>query len=264
MVAKMFESIRELLDHSPMIHNMVKREIRGRYKGSALGFLWNFITPIMQIIVYILVFSIVFRVDIDNYYMYIITGMVPWIFFSDSLIYGSGSIVDNYQLVNKIYFPRSVLPLSVVLSKLVNMLISFGFTFVIIAVTGYGVSWTALLTLVPAIILLFFFTMGLAYILAGLDPYLRDIQYIVNVLMMLLIWMAPLMYTHEQFDNQFFNLILTLNPFTYFCDIFHGILYSKIVPDLMTWVVTSGLSVASIVVGWMAFNKLERDFAEVL
>ena len=99
MIAKMFESVRELLDHSPMIHNMVKREIRGRYKGSALGFLWNFITPIMQIIVYILVFSIVFRVDIDNYYMYIITGMVPWIFFSDSLIYGSGSIVDNYQLV---------------------------------------------------------------------------------------------------------------------------------------------------------------------
>lgn len=264
MNTEMFESVRELLDRAPMVQNMVKREIRGRYKGSALGFLWNFITPIMQIIVYILVFSIVFRVQIEDYYMYIITGMVPWIFFSDSLISGSGTIVDNAQMVNKIYFPRSVLPLSIVLSKLVNLIISFGFTFIVIAVAGYGVSWSALLALIPAILLLFVFTLGLTFILSAIDPYLRDVQYIVNVLMMLLIWVAPLMYTHDQFDSQFFNTVLAINPFTYFCDIFHSILYYKIIPDSTLWIITSALSLSAILIGWRVFHRLERDFAEVL
>ena len=260
----MFESVREVLRYDSMIRNMVRREIRGRYKGSALGFLWNFITPIMQIVVYIMVFSIVFRVNIENYYLYIITGMVPWIFFSDSLTSGSGTIVENSQLVNKIYFPRAVLPISVVLSKLVNMLISLVFTFIVIAVAGTGVSWTALLVLIPAVILLFFFTLGLTFILAGLDPYLRDVQYIVNVVMMLMIWVAPIMYTHDQFDSPIFNLILSINPFTYFCDIFHDILYYTVIPDILTMVVATGLTAVAMIVGWWAFHKLEHEFAEVL
>ena len=261
---EMFESVREVFKYGPMIDNMVKREIRGRYKGSILGFLWNFITPIMQIIVYIMVFSVVFRIDIENYFLYIITGMVPWIFFSDSLISGSGTIMDQSHMVSRIYFPRAVLPISVVISKLINMIISLAFTFVVIAVTGCTISFTALLFLIPATILLFFFTLGVTLVLAGLDPYLRDIQYITNVLMMLLVWVAPIMYTHEQFGEPLFNTILALNPFTYFCDFFHDILYYAVIPNVTTVLICSGLAITMMVLGWIAFDRLQREFAEVL
>ena len=260
----MFGTVRELIDYKPMVHNMVKREIRGRYKGSALGFLWNFITPIMQILVYILVFSIVFRVNIENYYMYIITGMVPWIFFSDSLVSGSAAVMDNAHMVNKIYFPRSVLPMSVVISKLVNFLISLVFVFIVIAVTGYHVSWQALLMLIPAIVLMFLFTLGITMVLSAIDPYLRDVQYIVNVLMMLMVWVAPIMYTHQQFDNPLFNIALSINPYTYFCDMFHDILYYAVIPNGMLMTIVTSLSILSIIFGWLIFHRLDRDFAEVL
>ena len=113
----MFESLRESRAYGSMIRNLVKREIRGRYKGSVLGFLWNFVLPLMQIIVYLMVFSVIFRQDLEDYYAYLIVGMVPWFMLCDSMVSGAGSVVDNSQLITKIYFPRMVIPISVVLSK---------------------------------------------------------------------------------------------------------------------------------------------------
>ena len=97
----MFESVKELFFYKGMTRSLVKREVRGRYKGSMMGFLWNFITPLVQIAVYIMIFKMIFRVDIEHYEIYIIVGMIPWIFLSESMISGSGSIVSNSNMVTK-------------------------------------------------------------------------------------------------------------------------------------------------------------------
>ena len=260
----MFETLHELIEYRSMVFNMVKRDIRGRYKGSLLGFLWNFVLPLMQIIVYILVFTIIFRQNIEHYYVYLIVGMIPWFMFSDSVNYGSGSVVDNSQLITKIYFPRSVIPVSIVISKLVNFLISMVFVFIVVIVGGHGLDPVALIALPLAVACLFLFSMGLTMILAALNVYMRDVQYLVSVILMMLIWMTPIMYVHSFVDNDFFQLILNLNPLTYLVEMFQNILYWKALPPLDSTLIAVGESLIAVCAGMYIYAKLSVDFAEVL
>lgn len=260
----MFETIHELYQYRSMVYNLVKRDLRGRYKGSFLGFLWNFVLPIMQIVVYILVFTIIFKQDIKDYYVYLIAGMVPWFMFADSLNYGSGSVVDNSQLVTKIYFPRSVIPVSIVISKLVNFLISMVFVFIVLLVGGHGVEPIALITIPLAIVCLFLFSLGLTMILAALNVYMRDVQYMVNVVLMMLIWMTPIMYVRGFVDNEFFNFILSINPLTYLVELFQNALYWQVLPSVQTVLIATVESVIVVAAGMFIYSKLSVDFAEVL
>lgn len=260
----MFQNVRELICYKSMIQSFIKKEVRGRYKGSILGFLWNFITPLMQIIVYIMVFTIVFRPNIDNYAIYLIVGMVPWIFFSESISSGSGAIINNSELVKKIYFPRTVLPISIVLSKFVNYMISTCISFGIIILLGFDLNWQSLLLLPLAILLILVFSLGLTFLLSAIDTYLRDIEYIVNVILMVLIWMTPIMYVREQFDSAFFNFILSINPVTYFIELFQDIIYFGTIPDISLILICTALAAVMLIIGWVVFHKLEPDFAEAI
>jgi len=247
-----------------MIGSLVKKEIRGRYKGSLLGFMWNFILPLIQILVYIMVFSVIFRQNIENYYVYLIVGMVPWFMICDSFVSGAGSIVDNSQLVTKIYFPREVIPVSVVLSKFVNFLISMVITLIVVGVGGHGFDGIALLGLPLAIFLLLIFCIGAALILSAANVYMRDVQYMVNVLMMVFIWLTPIMYVAKNIDNEIFRMLLSLNPLSYIIELFQDALYWKVLPDTVTLLIAVVESVALLVIGIVVFGRQSRDFAEVL
>lgn len=260
----MFESLSGLLSYRSMIRSLVRREIRGRYKGSILGFLWNFITPLIQILVYMMVFTVIFKSGLENYAIYLVAGLVPWIYYSDSVSEGSGTLVANGDMMKKIYFPRGVLPISTVLAKLVNMLLTMIVMFVIIGASGFGVNLTALLFLIPAIIIYTIFLIGLTCMLSAINVYLRDVQYIVTVLLMAHIWLTPIMYVRTNFDNELINTILAYNPMTYFIGLFQDILYWKQVPDPLTWGICLLCAVTITVVGAIVFKKLENDFAEVL
>lgn len=242
----------------------MKREIRGRYKGSLLGFLWNFITPFVQVLVYILVFSNILKPGIEDYGVFLVIGMVPWIFFSDSLISASATMVENCEMIKKIYFPRSILPISVVLSKVINYLISMVIVFAVIGITGHTVNIKALLILPLAIVLFILFTMGLALLLSSVNVYLRDTSYIVNVMMMIFIWLSPIMYMRDLVDNELLNTIIVYNPITYFMEVFQDILYSAAVPNIDNLLLCALLSLVSMAIGIVSIHYLERDFAEVL
>lgn len=260
----MLEWLRELYDYRSMVWNLVKRDLRGRYKGSVLGFLWNFIIPLMQIIVYVMVFTIVFKQNIEHYYVYIIVGMIPWIMFNDSVNSTSGSVVDNAQLVSKIYFPRLVIPISSVISKFVNFLISLVIAFIVLAVGGHGFNAYALATLPLAVFCLFFFTLGLSLLLAAADVYMRDVQYMIGVILLMWIWLTPIMYVKGFVQNDLFQDLLGLNPLTYVIGLFQDSLYWKIVPDGTDMFLSFFISIVMFAVGLAVFRKYSDDFAEVL
>ena len=260
----MFESIVELFRYRSMIRNLVKREIRGRYKGSILGFLWNFITPLIQIMVYIIVFSAIFKPDIENYPLYLISGMMVWIWFSESSTDGSGTLVANGDMLKKIYFPRSVLPLSIVLSKMVNFLIMIVLYAVIAAVMNYRLSIEALFCLPLIIVITFFFIFGFVLMMSAIDVFLRDVQYILSVLMMALVWMTPIMYSSEGIENGLLNTILTLNPLTYVVHLYQSVFYWRSVPSMTDLCVCVICAAVLMIVGVLIFKKLEGSFAEVL
>ena len=136
----MRKHLMEIFEYRDMVNSLVKRDLRGKYKGSVLGFLWTYINPLCQIIVYTVVFSVIIRSGLEQFYVYMITGMIPWLFFDMSLRQGTGCVRYQGEMVKKIYFTREVLPLACVTSNFINMLFCFMFVFFVVAVSGIGVA----------------------------------------------------------------------------------------------------------------------------
>ena len=129
------QSLKELWDYREMLGSLVKKDLKTRYKGSVLGFLWTFINPLLQLLVYSLLFSVIMRAGIENYGMFLFVALVPWLFFSTSLMAGASSIMGAQGLIEKIYFPRIIIPISVVCSNFLNMVFSFIIVFAALLIT---------------------------------------------------------------------------------------------------------------------------------
>ena len=158
---------KEIIEYRFMIGSLVRRELRGKYEKSVLGFLWSFLSPLFQILIYNIVFTRVFHNDLPNYYIYLMAGLLPWTFFSESLGQGTGSIIYNAEMVKKIYFPREVLVIAEVTAKLVNMLLSFIVMTFFLIVSGIGFSKQ--LVLLPVVILAeYLLALGFALLISSL------------------------------------------------------------------------------------------------
>lgn len=139
--------LKEIYAYREMIISLVKKDLRGRYKGSILGFLWTFLNPLLQLAIYTIVFSTILKSGIDKFYLFLFVALIPWLFFSSTLITGSTSILWSKEMVKKIYFPREVLPIANVTSSFVNMLFCFVIIFIVIFISGIGFNINALLYL---------------------------------------------------------------------------------------------------------------------
>lgn len=169
----------ELYRYRSLVWNLVVRELKARYRGSMLGFLWSFLNPLLLISVYTLVFSVYLRFNMENYVVHSMSGLIPWLWFSSSLLEASGSILAGGNLIKKILFPAEVLPLVVVMSNSVNFLLSLPILmlFVVLFKIPIGPSMLAL----PLVILIqFVFTLGLAFMFSSLCVHYRDIQHLLG------------------------------------------------------------------------------------
>lgn len=259
----MFTKIKELYEYREMIVSLVRKDLRGRYKNSALGFLWTFINPLCQIIVYTVVFSQIFRMGIEKYYLFLTVVMIPWVFFSSSVSGGSMSVVSQQDLVKKIYFPREVLPISFVTSCFVNMLLSFIVVFAVIAVSGIGFNLKAIAFLPMIMIIEYVLALGITMITSACNVYLRDLEHIIGVLMMAWIYLTPVMYDINYIPENL-RPIFYLNPMTSIALAYRDILYYKQVPQLSTLLSAVLIGLAALIVGSIVFDKLQRNFVEEL
>ena len=246
-----------------MIFSLVKRELRGRYQKSFLGMLWNFLNPLFQIIIYTFVFSYLFDNGIELFYIYLTVGTIPWTFFSESLSQGTGSIVNNADMTKKIFFPREVLVIASVTSKFVNLILSFSIVFLFLFISGLGVRSELLIWLVPIMIGEYFTALGFTLIFSAITVYLRDVEYIVNVLLMAWIWATPIMYGIENIRPEILRL-LNLNPMTRIIIVYHDILYYQKTPNYLSITAAIVLGILLSVFGEIVFVRLEGNFAEEL
>ena len=169
------QHIKELYEYREMIISLVRKDLRGRYKGSVLGFLWTFINPLLQLIVYTIVFSIIMNANYEQYYLFLFVALVPWMFFSSSVTDGAASILKEKDMVKKIYFPREVLPISTVTSAFVNMILTFLVVFAVVIVAGRSINPLALLCLPVVMIVEYILCLGTALIVSSITVYLRDL-----------------------------------------------------------------------------------------
>lgn len=247
-----------------MIASLVRRDLRGRYKGSVLGFLWTFVNPLLQLLVYSVVFSSVMRVtNVDKYYLFLFVALIPWLLFSSSLTGGSTAILANKNMITKIYFPREVLPIAYVTSCFVNMLYSFIVVFIVIIISGIGINFTSLLFLPLVMIIEYIFSLAIAMIASAVDVYFRDLQHILGIVSMAWMYFTPIIYGINDIPEEW-RKFFKLNPMCHIITAYRDILYYKRIPDISGLLVTGAVSVVLLIIGFAVFAKLKKRFAETV
>lgn len=254
---------REIYEYREMIFSLVKRDLRGRYKGSALGFLWTFINPLLQLLIYTMVFSVIMRSGIEDYYIFLFVALVPWIFFSTSLTGGAGCIIAQQDMVKKIYFPREVLPIAHVTSQFINMLLSFIVIFVVLIFTRHPLHLNAILCLPVVMLVEYVLALGITMVVSAVTVYLRDVEYILGILTMAWQFLTPVMYSVDMVPEQMRGIFF-LNPMTPIIIAYRNILYDGTVPQLGTLLSASVIGIVILIVGWALFHHLQKHFVEEL
>lgn len=192
---------------------LTQKEIKARYKNAVLGFLWIFINPLVQMLVMGFVFSLIFKFGIDNYYLFLFTGLLPWNFFSLALQKATSRIVFDRSLIQKSNFPREVIPLSTVLSHFFHFAVSWLMLIIYLLITRQWQFFTlsALGLQLSAISLLLIFTCGLSLITSSLNVFYRDINFIVQALVLIWFYITPIVYPLQKIPQKYLP-IFYLNP----------------------------------------------------
>jgi ABC-type polysaccharide/polyol phosphate export permease len=238
----------DLVRHRSLVLALLERELKARYRGSILGFVWTFLNPLLLMAVYALVFRFYMRIAVANYALFLLAGLLPWTWFSSSLADGTNAIVGGSSLVTKSLFPTEILPVVVVLSNMVN----FALSIPLLALAGwaYGVSFSPLawLWLVPVMVLQCVFTLGLVQSLAALNVHYRDVQHVVANLLLLWFFLTPIVYPASQVPERL-HLLLWANPVALFTEIYRDIFVTPAWPNLEAFGVLTIYALVSILVG---------------
>ena len=252
--------IKNLYNYRELLKSNVKKEIRGKYKGSFLGVLWSFINPLLQVAVYAIVFPYIMRVQTDNYLIYLIIGIIPWTFFTTVINQGMITVRINAGIIKKVYFPREILPISVAVSGLINFLISCIIILLFCIFGGVGISWH--LILLPFIaIIQFVLTLGIVFALSAINVYIKDTEYLIAFVLNMLFYATPILYESTLFPESI-RFILYLNPMTQVVEAYRNIFLYHQLPDLGGFIYLVIISFILLGVGILIFRKLEKGFAE--
>ena len=252
--------IKNLYNYRELLKSNVKKEIRGKYKGSFLGVLWSFLNPLLQVAVYAIVFPYIMRVKTPDYLQYLIVGIIPWTFFTTVLNQGMIAVRMNAGIIKKVYFPREILPISVALSGLVNFFISCIIVLLFCLFGGLGISWHLLLLPIFAVIQ-FFLSLGIVMALSAINIYIKDIEYIVQFLINMLFYATPILYPTTLFPERL-RWILYVNPLTELVEAYRDIFMYHQIPGLMPILYLLGITIVIFFIGLLIFRKLEKGFAE--
>ena len=259
----MIKTLKELYEYREMINSLVQKELRGKYKGSVLGFFWSLLIPLFQLLIYTMVFSVFMRSEIENFSMFLFVTLIPWFFFNSCVSTAALSIVQQKNLVEKIYFPRMVLPVASTISYFVNMLLSFIIVFVALFVTGIGVE-VRVLGYLPLIFLIeFVMGIGAALLFSALTVYFRDLEYILGIITMAWMYMTPILYPLDMVPEEI-QKYLYLNPMTSVTIAYRDILYYQKAPEMQTLSYAIVWGIVVLVAGWITFQRLQRNFVEEL
>ena len=253
--------LKEIYVYREMIYSLIKRDLRGRYKGSALGFLWTFLNPLFQLVVYTMVFSIIMRAGYEKYYLFLFVALIPWIFMSTSVAGGASCIWSQKDMVNKIYFPREILPIAYVICQLVNMLLSFLVILAVLIITGHGVNLIAMCYLPVIILVEFMLALGLTMFTSSVTVFLRDVEYVLGIVVMAWQFLSPVMYGIDMIPESV-RPIFALNPMTSVLEAYRDIFYYKQIPQVETLARATVLGVLLLVLGIFTFEKLKKHFSE--
>ena len=250
----------ELYRYRVLIATLVVRELRARYRGSLLGFLWSFLNPLLLMAVYLLVFSVYLRVPLEGYAVFLFSGLLPWLWFSSSLGHAVGVIVGSGALVKRVFFPAEILPLVSVLSNLANFLLSL--PLLIVFLLAFGIRLTPALAFLPLLLLLqLVLTAGLALPLAALNVHLRDVEQILGNFLILWFFLSPILYPVSTVP-EWLKPLYFLNPLAGLIQGYQNVFFFGAPPSWAHLGVVAVFALAALVGGYWVFDRLRDSLAE--
>ncbi|MDA2930107.1 ABC transporter permease [Acidobacteria bacterium AH-259-O06] len=261
-----YNFLRKIVLQRHLIWNFIIRDLKSRYIGSFMGFFWSVIHPLVLLLSYTFVFSIVFQIkpklgQIDNFAVFLFCGILPWLYFQDTLIRSCNCVVDHSHLIRKTLFASEILPVTLVLSNLVTHLVGFAILLVVLLYMN-TIGWAALL--VPIyLILLMVLSLGLGWLAAALQVFLRDTAQILSVIMVFWFWFTPIFYQVEMVPKAF-RPWMRFNPLTHMVEGYRCLLLENRLPDAQSLLWLVAWAMGAFVVGGFVFRNTKREFVDVL
>lgn len=270
------QRLREIAAYRELLRNLVVRDLKVRYRNSFFGFLWALGNPLLMMAVFTIVFTVLWPQNVQKFPVFILVGLLPWNFFSSSVMGSISSITGNAHLIKKVYFPREILPAALVASNLVNFCLALVALFFVIVL--FQVELTVWLLLLPLVIIVqALFTMGVAFFLSTINVFYRDTEVIMDVVVMALFFMTPVFYPIERLPQSFVafgvdlpvqRLMYILNPMASLIATYRSILYGSYSggppgpPGLDFFLRTAVTSLVFFVAGYLFFARRSHRFGE--
>ena len=264
-----------MVERRELLTNLTLRELRGKFKRTALGWAWSMLNPLSAIAIYSVVFKLFLGGNPDignpsglnNFTLWLTCALLPWNFTNNGIQATLPSLVGNSNLVKKVYFPREFIAASSVLSWLVTYLIELGVLSLFFLFFGHVVfQWLPIVLIF--VVLQTMFVTGIALMFSALNVYFRDVQHFVSIGMQVWFYLTPIVYRTKLADEKLGGGIATkiygLNPMTRFVDAYRDLLYHQRFPPISTWIGCVVVAVGALLAGWAVFSRLEPRFAEEL
>ena len=264
----MFANLTSLVRYRGLIQSLVARELKARYRGSVLGFVWSFVNPLLLLLIYSFVFTTVMPNNIEGvqpYALFMFCGILPWTWFATSLSEAAGSLIGGGNLIKKVLFPAEVLPLVSVLTNMVHFFLGLPILILFLVVYRHTPDWWDLVWFPIAVVVQLVFTAGLALALAALAAHFRDIRDILANVLTLWFFATPIIYPWFQPNVQRFRTLFNANLFTHLAVSYQEILFFNGPIGHWRWLlVLGGYSIVQFLATYWLFDRLRDSFAEVV
>ncbi len=254
----MKEFIRDTFRYRELIWALALKELKIRYKRSVLGFLWALLNPILFMLVLTAVFTTVMPMQVPHYAIFLLSVLLPWTFFSQSLAYAAESIVGNGELIKKVKVAKLVFPVAAVVSNLINLGLSLIPLVLLVLIMGhpFHITW---LYMPVALLALTIFTLGATFFFAALNVYYRDVSHILTIILQVWFYVTPIIYSLDQFPSKY-RVYFKLNPLQFFLNGFRLSVYYGLLPTWNSIMASFVIAFVALYAGFHLFRRKQDEF----
>lgn len=255
--------VRSLYGYRELLRNLVAKDLKLKYRGSAFGFAWSLLNPLLMTVVYMVAFTFILQIRGEGFVFYLMLGLLAWTFFANSAMMSTGAIVDNAGLLKSVLFPRAILPIATVLFNLAQYLLSVA-VFLPVVLLWYRVPLSSPMLLFPVFLgLQVVFTIGVALMLATATAFFRDVRHLVEVGIPMLFWTTPIVYEIRHVPERL-QLLILLSPMSPFVVAYEQLFFYRQWPNGSVWLAAVLGALATFVVGAVVFLTFEDQVMEQL
>ncbi|GAF64979.1 ABC transporter permease protein [Bacillus sp. TS-2] len=252
-----------IFQYRQLLAFLVRKELRIKYRDTLLGYFWSLLEPIGLMVIYSIVFSFIAKFSVPNYPLYLISGLIPWMFVNHSVSGGTRVLQANASLLKKVFFPRQIFPLTVVTTNAVNLFISL-VLISIFSIIMSSLNYSAMIFLPFVLMLQFMLVLSVVLILSAISVYYRDVEFISNLALRGWMYLSPIIYPISIVPDRFQDLYM-LNPMATIISLYHHIFHGTVDELQIKWVLyTVGLAIVLLLISWKLFDKLSKRMGEVI